>query len=314
MFTLFKDQKPLRGAPLFQNKHSAYALAEFMFEKDRTRLGVGEPDLSTLDTFAVDGRITRETADAFERWIKAQKYNSALTIYVDSTGGLLEPTYDMMELIKQHRKDLSSRWTAEVHRAYSAACYLSWGCDRVVASPDSRLMVHLSRFVKPRRSDSTSRAKALVDGWIVEDIQAKTGKPKSECEWLVKNDRFFTAQEALRHNLVDAIDPTLKSSGLRRNDKPISELEQACMTAEPVASISGCQIQNFHAEPDWSRRAVHCVMVDRANPLSMAVGPFTRSEARRQLRHYPMGRVLVRCPDGRCYEPEQFHQQQARWD
>lgn len=167
-----------------------------------------------------------------------------LIFEINSGGGSVYQGLEMYSLLRGSGRKV----TVEIQSiAASAASVFACGADRVRISPVANVMIHrASSWADGNEQDMNEAAQMLrtVDQSILNayEDKCKEKSTRAELEELMKNETFFTAQEALERGLADEIlwqeqDPESRltssavamAGGLRQafaSLPPISELQR----------------------------------------------------------------------------------------
>ena len=147
-----------------------------------------------LDAASVKNRLAFEDED------------SDLDIYINSPGGDVFAGIAIMSMVKRHK----GKVTAHIDGlAASAATVVMLGADEIRMPANAMLMVHNPWMVVA--GDYQEMAKASEDLEKIRDAmlaayRAKTGKSDEELKALLDDETWMTAEEALEHGFIDAID------------------------------------------------------------------------------------------------------------
>ena len=133
----------------------------------------------------------------------------------------------------------------------SAATSIALACDEVVMADGAFFMIHNASGMAwgdKQTLRDTADVLEKVEGAIVSDYVQKTGKDEAEIRTLMDAETWFTANEAMEHGFVDAIDKGKKAtntwnlSALAKAPKveiaPEPSLEVAdTSTSEPAQAV-----------------------------------------------------------------------------
>lgn len=133
---------------------------------------------------------------------------SPISIYINSPGGLVHnglwTIYDTMRYIGSPVK------TVCIGEAYSAASCILMAGEKGMRSafPNSRIMIHNVRSGAMGASHEMEKEVELIklsNNRIVKLVQDHTGKSEEEIKLAMKEETYFTAQEALEWGIIDKI-------------------------------------------------------------------------------------------------------------
>ena len=97
----------------------------------------------------------------------------------------------------------------------SAATSIALACDEVVMADGAFFMIHNASGMAwgdKQTLRDTADVLEKVEGAIVSDYVQKTGKDEAEIRTLMDAETWFTANEAMEHGFVDAIDKGKKAT------------------------------------------------------------------------------------------------------
>lgn len=153
--------------------------------------------------------------DAIDPWwgISAQEFVKELnnitadTIHlrINSPGGDVFDARAIKTALEQHKA------TVKVHvdgLAASAASFIMLAGDDIEIAQGGFVMIHKAWGIAFGNDDdmyATGDLLKKVDGQIVGDYERKTGKARDEIEQWMKDETWFTADEALEAGFVDSI-------------------------------------------------------------------------------------------------------------
>lgn len=162
-------------------------------------IATGFPDQCAV--VAIRGELLRVPPDWERTLAEARK----ITLRIDSPGGCCRTAFAMIEGLWAHPDG-----TAVVERfAGSAACYLLQGARRRLARPGARLLLHAPSTLLAGTARTLRAAADALDAdrrRLTVWLSHRTGQPvRRVCRWLAGGDFVFTAQEALRLGLIEAI-------------------------------------------------------------------------------------------------------------
>lgn len=126
-----------------------------------------------------------------------------IVLRINSPGGEVFEGVSILNLLRAHRASV----TAVVDgRAASAASVIAAGCDEVVMSPGTQMMIHSPLVFAYGNAVELRKTADILDGIeasIVEIYQAKAG----DKDWpqLLADETWMTAAEAVDHGLADRV-------------------------------------------------------------------------------------------------------------
>lgn len=136
--------------------------------------------------------------------LRAIKANT-IHLRINSPGGDVFDGRAIMNALRQHPAKVIAHIDG---LAASAASTVMLGADEIRASAGSFVMVHRAMTLTIGNTielRATADMLAKIDGEIMADYEAKTGKDRAEVEGWMAQDTWFTADEALEAGLIDSV-------------------------------------------------------------------------------------------------------------
>lgn len=167
-----------------------------------------KPD--TIVTLWIPGEISDYWAKVFlDRLTKLNNDSSVkiIRIFIFSQGGRVDAALAIVDAITNSRKKII---TIAVGRVCSAAAFILSAGHIVYAAPNSSIMLHLPYYILQGRytlEDLKSRVENLEKSKkrILKLLSKKTGKPIRQLEKDLRQDKWFTAKEAIEYGIVDSL-------------------------------------------------------------------------------------------------------------
>jgi len=157
-----------------------------------------------IDGFIGDvGNTTEEFALRMEE--KGIKPDDDITVAINSFGGSVFDGWSIYNLLKNHKGEVTTRIDGV---AASIASVIALAGDKIHMSEISSFMIHkASIFVEGNSDDLEVQKDVLdkIDATLIMLYSAKTGKKADEVEELIKNETWFSSEEALNAGFVDEI-------------------------------------------------------------------------------------------------------------
>jgi len=148
------------------------------------------------DDKCIDAALVRGALD---------EVTSEIVIYLNSEGGDVFQGIEIYNYLKNH----PSKITVEVTGiAASAATFISSGADTVIMNTGTTLMIHeASTYVWGNKGDiqKTLNKLEVVDESIISVYAEKTGQSSEQIARWMKEEKFFTAEEAVKYGFADAM-------------------------------------------------------------------------------------------------------------
>ena len=160
------------------------------------------------------GSVNFSTADdVISDLKKAALENRAekeITIGINSPGGSVHAGLEILAEMK-HLQEKGYKITCYVGNAYSMGFVLLAYCDTRVGKYTSTFMHHLTQigYGRPERTDrnkKTFKALDFFDGLLAKDIEKRLKLKDKELYKIVKDDKWWSAKDALKANIIDKIE------------------------------------------------------------------------------------------------------------
>lgn len=161
-------------------------------------------DVAELYLYDVIDSVFGISAEAFIKELKSLKAKT-VNLRINSPGGDVFEARAMATAIKSYPGIVNSFIDG---LAASAATYVALSASSVEMATGSFLMIHKAwTFAIGNANDLMETAALLekVDGSIVADYQAKTGKSAEELNALMDAETWFTAEEAQAAGFADTV-------------------------------------------------------------------------------------------------------------
>lgn len=155
-------------------------------------------------------------------FLDSQNSSKDISLYINSPGGTvcdgLLTIYDTMQYIKSPIK------TVNIGEAYSAAAVIlaAGSKGKRFAYPNSNVMIHEIQSGIMGSTNEIKREAARLDmlnNRMMKIIADHTGQSFERVLADCKQDKYFTAEEALEYGLIDAIVKPIKSLGTETTSK-----------------------------------------------------------------------------------------------
>ncbi len=164
----------------------------------------------TVATLWIPGGISEYWAKVFlDRLTKLNNDTSVklIRIFIFSQGGRVDAALAIVDAITSSKKKIV---TIAVGEVCSAAAFILSSGHIVYATPNSSIMLHLPYYILQGRytlDDLKSRIENLEKSKkrILELLSKKTGKPIKQLEKDLRQDKWFTAKEAIEYGIVDSL-------------------------------------------------------------------------------------------------------------
>lgn len=156
----------------------------------------------------VAGKIDGEAQELVSSAILTLNVTSRepIKLYIDSTGGELEPELYLSDIIKASSAPVHGIVTGLAH---SASFGLLQACQVRKALPHSKLMFHApgGNNLRIDAEDFADRVKKMTEihEEQIREYAKRSGRPEADWREWSKRERQFRAPEALEHGIIDEI-------------------------------------------------------------------------------------------------------------
>lgn len=172
-----------------------------------------------------------------------------IEVHINSLGGSVYAGYEIYNLLCAYTGNITIKI---VGIAASAASFISQvPKSKCYMSPLSQMMIHCASSCAEGTSkimDETSQMLQVTDDTIAQAYVLKTGKTKDEMLELMKNETFFTPQQAFDLGLVDGIlgESTKQETNVYNSldDDLLTQLEQ-CKNEQEIKDTIRAHMQEF---------------------------------------------------------------------
>ncbi|MEY5098879.1 MAG: hypothetical protein RJA36_1598 [Pseudomonadota bacterium] len=154
-------------------------------------------------------------------------------LHINSPGGDVFEARAMASAIVAHPGQVISHIDG---MAASAATYLALAASEVRMTEGGLFMIHNSwTLAYGNKNELRATADLLdkIDGTITNDYTKRTGASADQVRAWMDAETWFTAQEALDHKFIDAIDPASKKEQARWNLSAYANAPQLSQPEEP---------------------------------------------------------------------------------
>jgi len=179
------------------------------------KIKLANPELALPNIIQVRGEISEETAFAFSEAIIAAQNNEQeiIPIVIDSFGGDVYAMFSMIDILKTCKVPIATIVCGKVMSAGSVLFSCGTEGYRYI-SPNSTVMIHHATqesdsVGNPHEARTAADQLEKINEKSLEMLAENCGKPKKYFkQLLIKNnhcDLYFTAEEALKHNIANFI-------------------------------------------------------------------------------------------------------------
>lgn len=196
---------------------------QFRAEKGSDSASIYVYDVISADWGVSAMDVIKSISDAGE--------GKTLNIHINSPGGDVFEGRAIMAAIKAYK----GKTVAKIDSlCASAATSIALACDEVEMSDGAFFMIHnASGFAWGDKSAMRETADLLekIEGAIVNDYTAKTGKEEDEIRQMMDVETWMSASEALENGFIDRISETKATKNAWNlsafNNAPVMEQEEA---------------------------------------------------------------------------------------
>lgn len=139
------------------------------------------------------------------RDVLADNHSEEITLEINSSGGDVIAASEIYTMLRGH----NGNTVAEVFGlAASAASVIAVGCSNVRISPTAHIMIHNASIVASGNKEEYQQLTQLlagIDESIINAYEAKTGLAREEIANLMKQDKWFNAQEAVENGFANEV-------------------------------------------------------------------------------------------------------------
>lgn len=170
-----------------------------------------------------------------------------IRIRLNSPGGDIFEGISIYNYIKDHPSKITVEITGN---AASAASIIAMGADELIMNTGTSIMVHeASTFAYGNKQDVQKTLNALetIDESLIDIYEARTGASRETIQQWIENETWFSAKEAVEHNLADSVKERKKiqaetivglKEAFKNMQQEINTLKQARTQEEEVGAIS----------------------------------------------------------------------------
>lgn len=126
-------------------------------------------------------------------------------LHIDCLGGIVRMASDMYSELRGY---LGKSTAYVVGVSASASTVLMLGCNKVIASPTSRIMIHNAQSMAEGDYRDMQQAAEMLkkaNDSIINAYEIKTGMSRKDLQALMDKETWMTAQEAKKYGFVDEI-------------------------------------------------------------------------------------------------------------
>lgn len=176
-------------------------------ERNETLVSKFDIEIGEVDYYGAEDVIK-----TFKKAELAHKISKVITIGINSPGGSIHIGLEFISEMKTLQvKGYKIR--CYVRNAYSMGFVILQYCDERIGAPSSTYMHHLTSVGGRRPDKRTDKNKKLFkaldffDNLMLDDLAERLKTDPKKFMELIKEDKWWGAKEALKHNIIDKIEP-----------------------------------------------------------------------------------------------------------
>jgi len=161
--------------------------------------------IGSVDYYTAEEVISDLKKAAIENRVKKE-----ITIGINSPGGSVHAGLEILSEMK-HLQSKGYKLKCYVGNAYSMGFVLLAYCDERIGKYASTFMHHLTQigYGRPKRTKhnkKTFKALDFFDGLLIKDIEKRLKLKDKELFKIIKDDKWWSAKDALKANIIDKIE------------------------------------------------------------------------------------------------------------
>lgn len=172
-------------------------------------------EVKEINTLSINSAITPATLDYLRVGLKKLPTHSLALIKLNTPGGLVNTTKDIITLIGDLKQPVAVWVTPEGASASSAGAFIASSAHFIFMAPGTNLGAATPVGLGSDLKESDGRTKALNDlTALVRSLNRSRGRPSAPFEEMITKGSSFSADEALGLRIIDGI--VNKEAELRR--------------------------------------------------------------------------------------------------
>jgi len=175
-------------------------------KKEEKLVGAFDVEIGAVSYFNAEGVLKR-----FKKAEISNRVDKVIDMAINSGGGSVHIGLEFIEEMKS-LKDKGYKFNCYVRNAYSMGFIILQYCDHRIGSSNSTYMHHLVQ-VGYGRPERTKRNKKLFksldffDNLVLDEISKRMGIDPKKFFEIYKDDKWWSAKDALKANIIDEIKP-----------------------------------------------------------------------------------------------------------
>ena len=194
---------------------------------------------------AILGEITSWTAEDIIRSVNYFK-GQPITLMLMSTGGDALASLGLHDFLGQHNVTIEIFGTAA-----SGAAIVSASGKKVRVAENALMMIHEAFTYDEQWNRVKDDNTRMIDDRQVEVFHKRTGKARDKVRTWLKEETFFTAEDAVKYGFADEIISPMKMAASLQTMKPMSEvIKEAEVPEVPVVETPAAEVPATPAVED----------------------------------------------------------------
>ena len=176
-------------------------------ERNETLVSRFDIEIGEVDYYGAEDVIK-----TFKKAELAHKISKVITMGINSPGGSVHMGLEFIGEMKTLQAK-GYKIKCYVRNAYSMGFVILQFCNERIGTPSSTYMHHLTSVNGKRPDKRTDKNKKLFkaldffDNLMLDDLAERLKTDPKKFMELIKEDKWWGAKEALKHNIIDKIEP-----------------------------------------------------------------------------------------------------------
>lgn len=195
--------------------------------------------IKEISVLSINSAITPATLDYLRNNFSKISPESLILIKLNTPGGLVTTTKDIITLIGQHSGPIAVWITPEGATAASAGAILSAAAHFIFMSPGTNLGAATPISLGGDLKESDGRSKAINDlTALVRSLSHSRGRPSEPFEDMIKNAGSYTDKESLKLKIINGIfSNEAQIISYLNQQKIVLQGNQVDLAVEPTTAI-----------------------------------------------------------------------------
>ena len=163
-------------------------------------------EISELSILSINSAITPATYDYLNQSFKNLPKKSLVVIKINTPGGLITTTKDIITLFGREKRPIAVWITPEGASASSAGAIIASAAHFIFMSPGTNIGAATPVGLGEDIKEGDGRKKAMSDlTALVRSLNASRGRPSAPFEKMITNADSYTDKEALELKIIDGV-------------------------------------------------------------------------------------------------------------